>query len=616
MVTPAPVKAHPFLPRAATLTRRDDGVLFLRSSAAFRPMNVAWPALLAKQAATRPQRAWLAQRRGPGQEWLQLHYAEAKAQVDAITQALLNLDRPARCVVVLSENSLEHAVLQLAAMQPHMPYVPIPPAYSLMTKDFAKLQSMVDLVGPAVVFAQSGKRFAAALQGLRLAADATIVCVEDLPEAARAVTWAAWTQTPVTAAVAASAAAIKPDMHAKYLFTSGSTGLPKAAVITHGMLSNSIAMHEQVESRAHLPPVQMLDWMPWSHVASGNVIFGRVLSNGGTIWIDDGKPLPGRFDTTLRNLMEVSPTEYASVPLGYTLLVAALEDDLVLASRFFAKLQKVSYAGARMPESLVDRMQAVAVRTIGQRIPFVSGFGSTETAASVTISHWNSAPPGCIGLPHPGVELKLLPLGEARYEIRVRSVAITPGYLKNPQATADAFDDEGFFIMGDAVQFVDEANPEEGLRFSGRVAEEFKLQSGVFVRVGSLRLECIEAAGGLLSDVVVTGADEAFIGLLAWPNLAACRKHGELQQATDNEIVRSQWLREAVRQAFERHNAQSGGSSRRIGRVLLLGEPPDLGVGELTDKGYINQRLVLQRRNADVRRLYAEAPDADVIVIE
>jgi feruloyl-CoA synthase len=613
---PPPVKAHPFVERSIELTRRDDGTLLLRSKTPFQPVQDTWPTLLARHAARHPQRTWLAQRRGPDGQWMHLRYGEAKAQVDAVTQALLELGQRGRSVVVLSENSLEHAVVQLAAMQAHMPYVPLSPAYSLLTPDVAKLQSMVDLLEPAVVFAQDGQRFGKALRSLRLAPDATLVCVDNLADDLAMHHWDAWVRTPATAAVETAITALAPDTVAKYLFTSGSTGLPKAAVITHGMLSSSIGMHEQVEHGEQLPPMEMLDWLPWSHVASGNVIFGRTLSNGGTVWLDEGKPLPGRFEPTVRNLMEVSPTEYAGVPLGYTMLVTALEENEALAQRFFAKLQKVSYAGAKMPESIIARMQAVAVRTTGQRIPFISAFGSTETAASVTISHWNTAPAGCIGLPHPGVTLKLLPLGEDRYEIRVRSVAMTPGYLKNPEATAAAFDEEGFFLMGDAVQFVDAARPEEGLTFSGRVAEEFKLQSGIFVRVGNLRPEALEAAGGLLTDAVVAGADEAFVALLAWPNLAACRKKAPLPQGTDADILGSGWLRDTLREAFRQHNLRCGGSSRRIARVLLLAQPPDLGAGELTDKGYVNQRLVLQRRNAEVRRLYAQTPDPDVIVID
>lgn len=612
----APIKAHPFVGRGVEVATRVDGTVLMRSAIQFKPVREKWPDMLARQAALHPMRSWLAQRRGSAGQWRHLRYGEAKAQVDAVTQSLLDLRRSGQCVVVLSENSLEHAVLGLAAMQAHMPYVPISSAYALLTRDFTKLQSMLDLLEPAIVFVQDGQRYGRALKNLLLPSDATFLCVENPVDGLPLVNWLDWTQRQPTGEVTTAIASLRPDDVAKYLFTSGSTGLPKAAIVTHGMLSCSVGMHEQVESMNELPPIEVLDWLPWSHVASGNVIFGRVLSNGGSVWIDEGRPLPGRFEPTLRNLMEVSPTEYASVPLGYTMLVAALEEDEALARNFFAKLQKLSYAGAKMPESLMERMQAVAVRTLGERLPFISGFGSTETAASVTISHWSSAPPGCIGLPHPGVELKLVPLGDGRFEIRVRSDAISPGYLKNPEATTAAFDDEQFFLMGDAVQFLDPRHPEEGLSFSGRVAEEFKLQSGVFVRVGSLRLEAIEAAGGLFTDAVVAGADEAFIGLLAWPNLAACRKNADLANASDAEIIQSDWLRQAIRCAFKKHNLHSGGSSRQIARVLLLSEPPDVGSGELTDKGYINQRLVLKRRSEEARRLYAEKPDAAVILID
>lgn len=608
-------KPHPFRARSIDVQCRQDGTLLLRSTIPYRPIPETLPGLLARNARLHPDRTWLAQRRGPLGAWTHLRYADAKAQVDAVSQALLNLDRAGRCVMVLSENSLAHAVLAIAAMQAHMPYAPITPAYSLQTRDYEKLQSMIDLLDPAVVFVEDGAAFAQALKGVRLPSDTHLVCVENPVAGLDAMPWTVWTSTVATEAVALAMASLSPDGVAKYLFTSGSTGLPKAATITHGMLSAIVAMHERVEDRTALPPIEMLDWLPWSHVASGNVIFARVLSGAGTIWLDQGKPVPGRFDPTLRNLREVSPTEYGSVPLGYTMLVAALEDDAELAKHFFARVQRLSYAGAKMPESLIDRMQAVAIRAIGHRIPFISAFGSTETGASATIAHWDSAPPGCIGLPHPGVELKLFPMADGRYEVRVRSDAVIRSYFRNPEATHSAFDEEGFFCMGDAVQFVDPLHPEEGLVFSGRVAEEFKLQSGVFVRVGSLRVEAIEAAAGMLSDVVVTGADEEFIGLLAWLDLAACRRKLGMPEATAGEVLASDGLRDTLCAAFRAHNLQCGGSSRRIHRILLLAEPPDLGAGELTDKGYVNQRLVLQRRRADVRRLHATVPDAAVISI-
>lgn len=616
VLTDVPFRDLPFMPRDIALQRRDDGTLLLSSRLPLGEVEPHLPELLRRHGRSRPDALWLSQRHGPQRQWRHLRYGEALRQVDAVTQALLDLDRPGRCVAVLSGNSIEHGVLELAAMQARMSYVPITPAYSLLTQDLSKLQGMVDLLQPAVVFAQDGRQFERALRGLQLPADALRVVVEPAADDLPAARWADWLAVRPGPAVAASVAAIRPETVAKYLFTSGSTGSPKAATITHGMLMTSIAMHRQVVLDAPgTPPSVLLDWMPWSHVASGNIMFGVALAEGGELWIDDGKPVPGLFDETLRNLREVSPTNFISVPLGYTMLAEAMEADPTLADAFFRRLRRTNYAGARLPDSVFDRIQAAAVRSIGARIPFVSAFGSTETAAAVTVTHWCADSAGVIGLPHPGVTVKLLPLTDQRYEIRVRSACVTPGYLNQPQATAEAFDEEGFFRMGDAVQFADPQQPEAGLVFSGRVTEEFKLQSGVFVRVGALRVDCIEAAQGLLNDVVVAGADQPFVALLAWPNLAACRARLGRPDASPANIVADPGLRETLRAAFEAHNRSAGGSSRQVHRLLLLAQPPDIGAGEITDKGYINQRLVLTRRAAEVARLFTQAPDPDVIVI-
>lgn len=617
----APFRGLPFLPRDVALTERPDGSLLLESRIDIAAAEPHLPGMLWRHAQAQPEATWLVQRRGPDRAWRRLSYGDARAQVDAVTQALLDLDRPGRCVAVLSGNGLEHGVLQLAAQQAQMPHVPITPAYALMTQDLSRLQSLIDLLAPAVVFVQDGTVFERVLRGLQLPVDACWLVADGLPAQAavpRPVhAWADWAATRVTPAVARSAAAITPDTVAKYLFTSGSTGLPKAVTITQRMLATSVAMHRQVvDDPPGTPPTVLLDWMPWSHVASGNIMFGLVLSEGGECWIDEGKPVPGLFAHTLRNLREVSPSHYGSVPLGYTMLAEALEADASLAEAFFRRLTRMTHAGARMPESVFDRMQAVAVRTTGHRLPLTSAFGSTETSAAVTVTHWCAESAGLIGLPHPGVTLKLLPLGDGRHEVRVRSPVVTPGYLRQPEATAAAFDAEGYFVMGDAVQFVDPRRSEEGLAFSGRVTEEFKLQSGVFVRTGALRVDCIEAAQGLLTDVVVAGADQPFVALLAWPNLAACRQQAGTPDASAAELVQAPWLREALRAALARHNATAGGSSRRVHRLLLLAEPPDMGAGEITDKGYVNQRLVLQRRAGLVARLFTDPPGADVIPID
>ena len=611
-----PFRAHPFVDRHIKMERRGDGMLLLDSAVPFEPNDETWPETLARQAQIKPGASWLAQRRGPDRAWKHLSFGQGKSQVDAITQALLALRQVGRPVMVLSGNSLEHAVISLAAMQAGMSYAPITPAYSLLTPTLETLQGMVDMLNPAVLFVQDGTRFKRVIHELRVAPDARFVCVDDVPDHPMVMAWHVWLQTQVTPDVDAALEALLPDTVAKYLFTSGSTGQPKAVVITHRMLSNGLAMHRSVVQPTYRnQPLRVLAWLPWSHVAGGSIQFGMVLASGGTMWLDDGKPVPGQFDETVSNLREISPTEFSSVPLGFSMLVDALEQDSALARSFFRDLRFVAYAGAKLPEAIYERMQVVAVRAMERRIPFISGFGSTETSASVTISHWCTESAGCIGLPHPGVTLKLVPLDADRYEIRVRSDVVTPGYLNRPDATSEAFDDEGFFLMGDAVQFIDPADPREGLVFAGRVTEEFKLQSGIFVRVGSLRAEVIDAAHGLFSDVVVAGADQPYIALLAWPNLAVCRARAGVPQATAAELATSEWMRTAVEDVMRPHNAAGGGSSRRIHRVLVLGDMPDMGAGEITDKGYVNQRRVLARRAQDVARLFAEVADEGVIQI-
>lgn len=613
----APFRPLPFIERDVSLEERADGTLYLRNQVPLAPLQPHLPGMFAASAQKHPDRTWLAQRRGPDRRWQELSYADGLRQIHSVTQALLDLHMRGRCVVVLSSNSLEHGVMQLAAMQAGMPYAPITTAYSLLTPDLEKLQAMVDLLEPAVVFAQNGVQFERALRGLKLRPDCKRVVVEAPLADVPMVEWHSWQNTQATSAVAASVDAIGLDSVAKYLFTSGSTGLPKATIVTHRMLAVSMTMHMQmIEHPPGTAPGVMLDWMPWSHVASGNVLFGTSLCEGGTVYIDEGKPMPGAFDETLRNLREVSPTHLSSVPLGYNLLADALEADDTLARSFFKNLQRLSYAGARLPDTVFTRLQNLAVKHTGFRIPFTSAFGSTETSAAVTMVYWCADWAGFIGLPHPGVVMKLVPLGDERYEVRVRSEGVTPGYLHQPEVTAQAFDEEGYFLMGDALTFVDRARPEEGLVFAGRVTEEFKLQSGIFVRVGALRVQALESARGLLADAVVTGADEAFVGLLAWPHLAACRQRLGQTGLSAQDLIGSPELQQALREAFAAHNRQYTGSSMQIRRIVLLAEPPVMGAGEITDKGYVNQRTVLKRRADQVRRLYAEPPADGVILID
>jgi len=355
------------------------------------------------------------------------------------------------------------------------------------------------------------------------------------------------------------------------------------------------------------PPAVMLDWLPWNHTMGGNATFQGNLADGGTTYIDDGKPLPGLFDETLRNLHELSPTYFANVPAGYAMLATALENDEALAKSFFANLSVLAYGGATLPDDLYQRMEALAVKYTGYRVPFITGWGSTETAPTATSVHWASERVGLIGLPFPGVKLKMVPAGdEGRYELRLKGVIVTPGYYRQPDLTAQMFDEEGFYKIGDAGRFVDPDDPNRGLVFDGRVVEDFKLMSGTFVLVGTLRIAAIAAASPVLQDAVVCGEDRAYVGLLGFPNVAACRQLAGDADAklAVADLIAHPAVVEALKNGLARMNAERSGSSTRVNRVMLMAEPPSVDGHEITDKGYINQRATLNRRKALVDKLY------------
>ncbi len=611
----APFRPIEFLSRDVELDRRADGSMVLRSRHKLIPYERHVPAFLAKWAGEEPERVWLAQRRGPERAWLKVTYAEAKRRVDALTQALL--DRgfgPDRPVMPISGNSIEFALLTMAAMQARAPLAPASPAYSLMSQDHAKLKYVVELLNPGLILVQYGPPFERALKSLDLSG-VEIVHVDMPPEGIKSTPWSELLATEATDDVARSIAALGPKTIGKFLFTSGSTGMPKAVINTQEMMCANAAMGRQARPRQPGDPSPViLDWLPWNHTMGGNSGFHALLAEGGTLYIDDGKPLPGMFDETLRNLREVSPTSYSNVPAGYAALAAALEKDDALAQSFFRQLTALSYGGATLPDDLYDRMQALAIKHTGQRLVFFTGWGSTETAPTATATYWETERVGLIGLPFPGVELKMVPAG-GKYELRLRGVIVTPGYYKRPDLTAQMFDEEGFYKIGDAGDFVDPNDPSQGLVFKGRVVEDFKLMSGTFVHVGSLRVAAIAAASPAIQDAVVTGQDKAFIGLLAWPNVLACRQIAGDASATPEALIRHPKVIETVRAGLARYNKENPGSSTQIKRVVLMAEPPSIDGNELTDKGYINQRATLERRAALVDKLYADPPGPDVIVI-
>jgi len=605
-----------WLPRDIAVERRPDGVIVLKSRIPLQAYEKHIPASLAKWARQAGERIWLAQRGGPDRQWRKVSYAEAKRIVDALTQGLLNLDlEEGRPVAILSGNSIEHALMTQAAMQARSPAAPVSPAYSLMSQDHLKLKYLFDLIKPAVVMVQDGPTFEKALKALDLTG-ITVVHVLRPCEGIKSVPFADLAATPVTSAVEESIAKIKPDTVGKLLFTSGSTGMPKAVINTQEMMCANAAMMMQVRPRDPNGPIPtVLDWMPWNHTMGGNAAFNPVLVDGGTLYIDDGRPMPGQLEETIKNLREVSPTYYANVPAGYAALAAAMEKDDALCRSFFKNLSIMAYGGARLPDDLYERMQALAVKTTGERIVFYTGWGSTETAPTSTGTYWDTERVGLIGLPFPGVELKMVPCG-SKYELRLRGINVTPGYFGQPELTETMFDEEGFYRIGDAGIFVDDSDPLQGIIFAGRVVEDFKLTTGTFVHVGSLRTDAIAAATPVVHDALVAGQDREFIALLAWPNLHACRQIVGNAEATFEDVVRHPEVIACLKRGLEAHNASSTGSSMRIARAMLMVEPPSIDGNELTDKGYINQRAGLERRADLVERLYAAKPDQDVIVLQ
>jgi feruloyl-CoA synthase len=605
-----------WLERDIAVERRPDGVIIMQSRIPLKAYEKHIPASLAKWAVEKADLTWLAQRGGPDRQWRKLSFAEAKRTVDALTQGILNLKLPeGRPVAILSGNSIEHALMTLAAMQARIPVAPVSPAYSLMSQDHAKLKYLFGLIKPALVMVQDCPAFEKALKALDLNG-VTVVHVARPVEGIASIAFSDLAATPVTRDVEDSIAKITPDTVGKLLFTSGSTGMPKAVINTQAMMCANAAMMMQVRPRdPDAPQATYLDWMPWNHTMGGNALFNPVLTEGGTLYIDDGRPMPGQIEETLRNLHEISPTYYANVPAGYAALASAMEKDDALCRSFFKNLALMAYGGARLPDDLYDRMQALAVRATGERIVFYTGWGSTETAPTSTGTYWNTERVGLIGLPFPGVELKLVPAGP-KYEIRVRGINVTPGYFGQPELTKAAFDEEGFYRIGDAATFVDDSDPVQGLVFAGRVVEDFKLTTGTFVQVGPLRTDAIAATSPVVQDALVTGQDRPFVGLLAWPNLHACRQIVGDPEASYQDVVQHPAVRQCLKRGLQAHNATSAGaSSLRIARAMLMVEPASIDGNELTDKGYINQRAGLDRRADLVERLYAERPGDDVIVL-
>jgi feruloyl-CoA synthase len=579
----APLRSVPLGAADVAVMRRDDGAMFLRSPHVLGPYPHNLTERLERWAREIPDRILVAQRAADG-GWRTLTYAEAYARVRRIAQALLDRGLSAeQPVAILSENGVEHLLLLLAAMHVGVPCAPVSPAYSLLSTDHAKLRHVIGLATPGLVFAQDEERFARAIEAA-VPQGTEVIFGDRFPEL----------ESPSpTARVEEAHAGTGPDTIAKLLFTSGSTGQPKAVINTQRMLcANQQMLAQALPYLAEVPPV-LVDWLPWHHTAGGNHNIGIVLYNGGTLYIDAGKPLPGLIETTVRNLREVGPTIYFNVPRGYEALLPHLRADEVLRKTFFGRLGLMQYAAAVLPQPVWKAYEELAVATCGERILWITGYGATETAPFAMSTNRGAARAGTVGLPVDGLDMKLAPVND-KLEARFRGPSITPGYWRAPELTRAAFDEEGYYRTGDAMRFLDAEDPAQGLEFDGRLAEDFKLTTGTWVSVGPLRAKLSAAGAPYLQDGVITGHDRDEVCALVLPNLQVCRG------------MPRETLRAHLQRALDRLSAGSTGSSTRIARALLLEEPPSIDAGEVTDKGSINQRAVLRTRADLVEMLYTE----------
>jgi feruloyl-CoA synthase len=596
-----------------TVRGNADGVVYLESSQSLGNYPVRITDCLDRWAREAPDRTFLAER-DADLNWRKVSYTDALRQVRSIAQSLisrkLSVDRP---ILILSGNGVDHGLMALAAMYVGVPYAPIAPAYSLQAQEFNALRQVFERMQPGLVFAADGARFERALKEV-LPSSVELVTTRSAPSGIPSTPFESLASTAVTPDVDAARDRVDPDTIAKVLFTSGSTGRPKGVINSQRMLcSNQEMIRTVLAFLGDAPPV-LCDWLPWNHTAGGNHNFGLVLYNGGTLYIDEGKPAPALFNATLRNLREVSCTAHFEVPRFYEMLMPHLQSDAVLRETFFRDLQLIFYAAAGLGQKFWDELRHVSLQACGEELLIMTGFGSTETAPFALTTGPEGAFAGMVGFPAPGLEVKLAPVG-SKLEARVRGPNITPGYWHDEALTAAAFDEEGFYKLGDAMRFVDPNDPTKGLIFDGRLAEDFKLSTGTWVSVGPLRARILAAAAGLAQDVVITGHDREFAGALVFPNMAVCRLvTGLPDNAAAADVLAHPSVVGGFQDAFEGLARESTGSSTFVARAIVLDQPPSLDAREITDKGSINQKVVLERRAALVEELYAPTPSTRVLI--
>ncbi len=615
-----PFREVPYLPQKLNVEYRDDGSILLDNGQPLKehPPHMLWP--LKYWAEHAPDRVWLAQRDpvDPWKEgWQKIAYAEAWARVQALAQGFLNAGAgPEAPVMILSRNSIDHALIMYGAMLSGCPVVPVTPAYALISQDFARLNYVDQLVEPKFIYVEDGQEYQRGLDGMSVG-QRLVLYSRNAPDGYESSSINDFAMSGGNS-VSDAYDQLTTNTVAKFMLTSGSTGEPKAVINTHGMISANAKMIRSVWDEQRLADVTgevqvMCNFLPWSHTYGANAILHNMTDWGGTLYLDWGAPTPARLPEMIRNMKEVSTTQHTTVPAAWAALATEFERDDALAETFFKRICSMAYGGAAMGQDIYERIQKVAVSVTGKRISLSAGYGATETAPTASNVHWPNDTMGLIGLPLPGNTFKLVPAGE-KLELRVKGVNVTPGYYRNEEKTKAAFDEEGFYRLGDAVRFVDPEDPNKGLAFDGRTAEEFKLANGTWVSAGKLRVQAVQAVDGALSDAVVCGLNRDEVCLLGFLNENYCQRLvGE--SLTLSELAKHPKVLEAVSSGLAQHNATHPNAASRIARVILQDTPPQSDAGEITEKGYINQNKAQALRADDVERLYSARIASDIIIL-
>lgn len=588
-----------------------DGSILVQPDEVLRPYPSVLTDRVHQWAMRFPDRICIAKRDARG-EWSRLTYAQVFDSVRRIAQWLLNRGLSAeRPIAILSENDLEQFLVTLAGMHVGIPIAPISPSYSLLSKDFTRVRHALNLMTPGLIFASNGTRYRNAIEST-VDENTDLVVTSSPPPGRKSTLFSELLAAIPGPDVEAAHARIHGDHVAKILFTSGSTGVPRGVINTHRMICSNLQMIAQVFGFLEDEPPVLVDWLPWHHTFGGNHNIGIALYNGGTFYIDDGKPGPGLIEATIQNLREISTTVIFNVPKVYEGLLPYLQVDRALRETFFRRLRLLFYAAAGMSQAIWDAYRKLAVETCGERIMMVTGLGATETAPMAIQATWETDRAGAIGIPVPGVEVKLVPR-DLKLEVRVRGPSVTPGYLRQPELTQKAFDEDGFLILGDAVRFVDSADVNKGFLFDGRFSEDFKLASGTWVSVGPLRMKILSHFAPFVQDVVITGHDRDEVGMLVFPDWTACRSLCPgASQASKADVIAQEPVRERFQSLLESFAKKSTGSSNRVMRAALVEQPPSLDAGEVTDKGSLNQRAVLDHRSHLVTQLYTPEPSPQI----